>query len=160
MTRVMAGMLAVTLTLAILYASLNETDSTMAQLAAERTERTAIEQAERTQRVQIEQNGMTERTYISAQSLMWLATERESTLRLVVVAVIVVAAVAGAITFVVLLMRDRRKPEEKEMTYLLSVRRQLPHGWTVVEHPQLGWIATDGDEYMTPRDVRALLVQR
>lgn len=153
-------MLAVTLTLAIMYLSLNGTDSSLVQLAAERTERTAIEQTERTQREALAQNGMTERTYISAQSLMWLATERESTLRLVVVAVIVVAAAAGAVTLVVLLMQPRRKPEQQEMTYLLSVRRQLPHGWTVVEHPQLGWIATDGDEYMTPRDVRALLVQQ
>jgi hypothetical protein len=68
---------------------------------------------------------------------------------------------AGAVSVVVLLMRDRRKPpEQQEMAYLLSVRRQLPQGWTVVDHPQLGWIATDGEEYMTSSDVRALITMR
>lgn len=160
MTRVLAGMLAVTLTLALMYLSINGGSDDLAQLAAERTERTEITQTERTQRTAIEQNGMTERTYISQTALMWLATERESTLRLIVVAVIVVAAVAGAITLVVLLMRDRHTPHRDERRYLLSVQRQLPPGWTVRHDPAFGWIATDGEEYMLPHDVRALLGSR
>lgn len=125
-------------------------DSDAAQVAAERTERTRVEQA-----------AITERAYISSQQIMWLATERESTMRLMIVmvagGVVLVGAVAVAGALVLVTLRSGQVDAQDDRRYLLGVRRQLPAGWRVVDDPAFGWIATDGQEYMLATDVRGLL---
>lgn len=168
MSRVLVGAALGALLLVLLLNGLSP-DESLRAIEAERTRQTQIEQAERTQREALAQDGQTERlrvvqsnqterTYISAQSLMWLATEREATLRLVIVLLIVVIVAVAAVAVAVAVVRAwSSKGEVSDRRYLLSVRRQLPPGWQVIHDPAFGWIATDGEEFMLARDVRALL---
>lgn len=145
--------------------TLGDNDGSAAQLATERTERTRIETQAATERTAIEQAERTQRTAIDAQALMWLATERESTLRLIVVAI---AAVAVAVAVLAILLAVgilvgrtlHTRREQDDRTYLLAMHHQLPSGWRVTNDPAFGWIATNGDEYMLAHDVRALLEVR
>lgn len=137
-------------------------DDTAAQLAAERTERTQIEQTERTQRTAIQEAERTERTYISAQQIMWLATERESTLRLVVVLLIVVVASTAAVIVAVQVLRQRPPVQAGLPQPPASVRRvaaRMPAGHRLEYDPTDGWvIVLPGDrEYYTIEDARRLL---
>lgn len=135
-------------------------EDTAAQLAAERTERTQIEQTERTQRTAIQEAERTERTYISAQQIMWLATERESTLRLVVVLLIVVVASTAAIIVAVLVLRQRSPAVAGLPAPPLALWRvaQWP-GHRLEYDQQEGWIVVlPGErEYYTIEDARRLL---
>ncbi len=134
-------------------------DGTAAQLAAERTERTKIEQAERTQRTDIEESNRTERVYITANQLMWLATERESTLRLVVVLLIVVVASTAAVVVAVQVLRQRPAVAGLPQPPA-SVRRVAARPGHRLEYdPDEGWIVVlPGErEYYTEQDARRLL---
>lgn len=114
-------------------------DNDMAQLAAERTERTRIEQTERTQRTNIEEANQTERTYISAQSLMWLATERESTLRLTVMLMAVSLIVTTILIALVVALRiySHRQPPAHVVMLALQTNTvpefDRRHGWLLVD---------------------------
>lgn len=133
-----------------------------AQIAAERTERTKLEQTERTQRTAIQEAERTERTYISSQQIMWLATERESTLRLIVVLLIVMVASVAAVVVVVQVLRQRPPAVAGLPSPPASVRRvaaSMPVGHRL-EYDQVdGWvIVLPGDrEYYTIEDARRLL---
>jgi hypothetical protein len=139
---------------ALLLALLIGASSDGSDLAQERTQQTEIAERNRTERTAIVEDARTERTYINAQQLMWLATERESTLRLVIVLLLVIVASAAGVGGAVLVLR---RPPADDHHYLLSVRSQLPPGWTVRRDPAVGWIATNGNEYMLAQDVRAYL---
>lgn len=131
-----------------------------AQLAAERTRQTQIEQAERTQRTAIEQDGRTERAAISAQQIMWLATERESTLRLVVVLLIVVITATAAVVIAVQLLR-RVQPASAPPHRVQRLAARLP-GHSIDYDPIYGWVvvAPGGEEFYTITDAERLLAQR
>lgn len=135
-------------------------DDTAAQLAAERTERTQIEQTERTQRTAIQEAERTERTYISAQQIMWLATERESTLRLVVVLLIVVVASTAAVIVAVQVLRQR-PPVQAGLPQppAAVVRVAARPGHRLEYDPVEGWIVVlpNDREYYTEQDARRLL---
>lgn len=132
-----------------------------AQLAAEQTERTKIEQAERTQRTDIEESNRTERTYITANQLMWLATERESTLRLVIVLLVVVVASTAAVVVAVQVLRQR--PAVAGLpSPPASVRRvaaRMPAGHRLEYDQAEGWVIVlpNQQEYYTIEDARRLL---
>jgi di/tricarboxylate transporter len=137
-------------------------EDTAAQLAAERTERTQIEQTERTQRTAIQEAERTERTYITAHQIMWLATERESTLRLIVVLLIVVVASTAAVIVAVQVLRQRPPTVAGLPQPPASVRRvaaRMPAGHRLEYDPADGWvIVLPGDrEYYTIEDARRLL---
>lgn len=137
-------------------------DDTAAQLAAERTERTKLEQTERTQRTAIQEAERTERTYISAQQIMWLATERESTLRLVVVLLIVVVASTAAVIVAVQVLRQRAPAVAGLPQPPASVRRvaaRMPAGHRLEYDPAGGWVIVlpNQQEYYTIEDARRLL---
>jgi hypothetical protein len=135
-------------------------DDTAAQLAAERTERTKIEQSERTQRVDIVEGNRTERTYISAQQLMWLATERESTLRLVIVLLVVVVASTAAVIVAVQVLRQRAPVQAGLPAAPAVLRRVAQRPGHRLEYDQAeGWIVVlPGEhEYYTEQDARRLL---
>ncbi len=157
MDKVIFGLVTGIIVVLVMLAGVGGADDDLAQLAAERTERTAIEQAERTQREAIAQEGRTERAYISSQQVMWLATEREATLRLVLVLLLVVVVSVAAVALAVAWLRKPSGGQGNEGRYLLTVQDRLPPGWIVVRDPAFGWIARCGDEYMLPSDVRALL---
>lgn len=135
-------------------------DDTAAQIAAERTERTALVEQGRTDRITVQETNRTERTYISAQQIMWLATERESTLRLVVVLLIVVVASTAAIIVAVLVLRQRSPAVAGLPAPPLALWRvaQWP-GHRLEYDQQEGWIVVlPGErEYYTIEDARRLL---
>jgi hypothetical protein len=134
-------------------------DDTAAQLAAERTERTALVEQGRTDRTTVQEAGRTERTYISAQQLMWLATERESTLRLVVVLLIVVVASTAAVVVAVQVLRQR--PAQAGLPTAPAVLRRVAQrpGHRLEYDQTEGWIVVlPGEhEYYTVEDARRLL---
>lgn len=134
-------------------------DDTAAQLAAERTERTALVEQGRTDRITVQEANRTERTYISAQQIMWLATERESTLRLVVVLLIVVVASTAAVIVAVQVLRQR--PAVAGLpSPPAAVRRVAQRPGHRLEYDQAeGWIVVlPGErEYYTEQDARRLL---
>lgn len=137
-------------------------DDTAAQIAAERTERTALVEQGRTDRITVQETNRTERTYISAQQIMWLATERESTLRLVVVLLIVVVASTAAVIVAVQVLRQRPPVQAGLPQPPASVRRvaaRMPAGHRLEYDPTDGWvIVLPGDrEYYTIEDARRLL---
>jgi hypothetical protein len=163
---ILAGALGALLVLALLAGD----GAGAARYEAERTTRTQIEQAERTQREAIQQEGQTqrmeiaeanrtERTYISAQQLMWLATEREATLRLLIVLLIaIVASVAGLIVAVLVL---RQRPAAPRPAPPDAVRRVAAWPAHRLEYdPVEGWIVVlpGGREFYTEEDARRLEV--
>jgi hypothetical protein len=132
---------------------------------AGQTERTAIQQDGQTQRTQIAEAGQTERTYIGAQQLMWLATEREATLRLVILLLLVIVASCGSVVVVVLVMRrviplapssPTPPPHAQQLVRRMSAGHRLEydhdHGWIVV--------LPSRSEYYTLDDAQRLLEQR
>ena len=138
-------------------------DDTAAQIAAERTERTRIEQNERTQRVDIVEGNRTERTYITANQLMWLATERESTLRLVIVLLVVVVASTAAVIVAVQVLRQRPAVQAGLPAAPLVLRRVAARPGHRLEYDQEeGWIVVlpDQTQYYTIEDARRLLEER
>lgn len=145
-------LLGVGLVLLLVLALLGVDEDTAAQLAAERTQRTAIQEAERT-----------ERTYITAHQIMWLATERESTLRLVIVLLIVIVASTAAVIVAVQVLRQRAPAVQAGLPQPpASVRRvaaRMPAGHRLEYDPTDGWvIVLPGDrEYYTIEDARRLL---
>lgn len=136
-------------------------EDTAAQLAAERTERTQIEQTERTQRTAIQEAERTERTYITAHQIMWLATERESTLRLIVVLLIVVVASTAAVIVAVQVLRQRSPaaPAGLPQPPAAVVRVAARPGHRLEYDPVEGWIVVlpNDREYYTEQDARRLL---
>lgn len=135
-------------------------DDTAAQLAAERTERTALVEQGRTDRVAVQEAGRTERTYINAQQIMWLATERESTLRLVVVLLIVVVASTAAVIVAVQVLRQRPAAQAALPTAPAVLRRVAQRPGHRLEYDQAeGWIVVlpNQAEYYTVEDARKLL---
>ena len=136
-------------------------DGALRAFEAERTQRTQIEQAERTQREALQQAGLTERAGINATTLMWLATEREATMRLIVVLLLVTVATTACIVVVVLVLRNDRRPgsdaDELARRYLLSVQDQLPPYWKIEKLRDAGWAVVSGERYILARDVPQLL---
>lgn len=140
MLRILAGLIAGMLLLIMLVGN---DGADLAKYETERTERQRIAEAERTSRIAIEEGNRTERTYISAQSLMWLATEREATVRLVVIALIVIVASASAVIVTVLLLRRTRTdrdPAAPAHVVLLASQTGM-----ILEHDRhYGWLLLDG----------------
>lgn len=132
-------------------------DGTATQLAAERTERTTIEQNGRTERVAIVEENRTERTYIAANQLMWLATERESTFRLIVLLLIVMVASTAAVIVVVQISRQRPKTQV-DPPFVLRQVAQWP-GHRLEYDAREGWIVVlpNGLEFYTIDDAQRLL---
>lgn len=154
MLRILAGLIAGMLLLIMLVGN---DGADIAKYETERTERQRIAETERTSRIAIEESNRTERTYISAQSLMWLATERESTVRLVVIALIVIVASASAVTVIVLVLRRTRDTSPPPHVLLLATKTGM-----IPEHDrQYGWLLVDdaGSAY-TVSAAQRLLTQR
>lgn len=162
MIRVLAGIALALIVLAAALYSDGDDGGTLRAIEAERTQRTQLEQAERTQREAMAQAGLTERTAINATTLMWLATEREATMRLVVVLLLVIVAASAGLVAVVLVVRAPRRHDDGEMErlYLESIRHELPPYWRIEKVPHYGWCVTSGDRFILPRDVRALIAER
>jgi hypothetical protein len=155
MLRILAGLIAGMLLLIMLVGN---DGADIAKYETERTERQRIAETERTSRIAIEESNRTERTYISAQSLMWLATEREATVRLVVIALIVIVASASAVIVTVLVIR-RSHHNQSPPPHVLLLAAQTG---MVPEHDNLhGWLLVDdtGSAY-TVQAARRLLTQR
>jgi len=161
MARGLVGLVGGLLIALAVIGMLDGDDGSAAKLAAERTERTKLEQTERTQRTAIQEAERTERTYISAQQIMWLATERESTLRLVVVLLIVVVASTAAVVVAVQVLRQRPAvaglPQPPARVRRVAARMPAGHR---LEYDQLdGWVIVlpNQQEYYTIEDARRLL---
>lgn len=159
MRLILIAMLVVCVALAVMAADPNtaaeRTERTTVQ-EAQRTERTIAQETQRTERTAIQESNQTERQYISAQSLMWLATEREATLRLIVLLLVVVVASAGAVTVTVLILRatPRRPGVPADVAWM---ERQLP-GHRAEFDSIHGWILVDADNrFYAIRDAARLL---
>lgn len=136
-------------------------------METERTNRETIQQAERTQRTAIGESAQTERTYISSQQLMWMATEREATLRLAILLIVVIVAATGAIAVAVLMLRrapllpipDPPMPEPPPPHARRIVERLPGHS---LEYDGYSWIIVlpNRTEYYTVEDAQRLIERR
>ena len=158
----MRGLLLVGIALLVVLALFGGIDDdTAAQLAAERTERTALVEQGRTDRTTVQEAGRTERTYISAQQIMWLATERESTLRLVIVLLVVVVASTAAVIVAVQVLRQRAPAVQAGLPAAPAVLRRVAQrpGHRLEYDQAEGWIVVlpNQAEYYTVEDARRLL---
>ena len=123
------------------------------------TERTRIAEANQTERTYITEANQTERTYISAQSLMWLATERESTLRLTVMLMavsVVVTAILIALVVALHVYTNHRQPPAHIVMLALQTNTvpefDRRHGWLLVDSADRAYTVHAAQRDLLPRD--------
>jgi uncharacterized integral membrane protein len=124
-----------------------QSNSTQAQISAERTERTRLEQS-----------AQTERASINAQTLVWVTTERENTLRLFIVACVLIfllVAVATILVVSALVIHAKAGQQTIPSTKMLQMAKQ---GFQLEWDEEEGWIVLlpDGETYLTETDLERL----